>query len=174
MSGPLPVRIVESATRAILEAAEWWSANRPRLPMHSPRSSIARFNSLLHSQRSARRLETLPLRVFVAFTLPASITISTTGSSQNLQQSRFLHSGIRSAVPRPNYPSSGALLHSRPFAACVSADKERPRPGFAGGEHCPKLHSSNAKNGTSCAAKRPRRRKVSHGRLSAPFVSSDR
>lgn len=32
MSGPLPVRIVESATRAILEAAEWWSANRPKAP----------------------------------------------------------------------------------------------------------------------------------------------
>lgn len=32
MSGPLPVRIVNSAARAILEAAEWWTANRPQAP----------------------------------------------------------------------------------------------------------------------------------------------
>ena len=32
MSGPLPVRIVNSAARAIVEAAEWWAANRPKAP----------------------------------------------------------------------------------------------------------------------------------------------
>jgi len=32
MSGPLPVRIVSSAARAIVEAAEWWTANRPKAP----------------------------------------------------------------------------------------------------------------------------------------------
>ncbi|BCA53721.1 Plasmid stabilization system protein [Nitrospira sp. KM1] len=32
MSGPFPVRIVASAARAILEAAEWWTANRPKAP----------------------------------------------------------------------------------------------------------------------------------------------
>ena len=32
MSGPLPVRIVSSAARAIVEAAEWWAANRPKAP----------------------------------------------------------------------------------------------------------------------------------------------
>ena len=30
MSGPLPLRIVGSAGRAILDAAEWWAANRPK------------------------------------------------------------------------------------------------------------------------------------------------
>ena len=32
MSGLLPVRIVGSAGRAIVEAAEWWAANRPKAP----------------------------------------------------------------------------------------------------------------------------------------------
>ena len=32
MSGPFPVRIVSSAARAIVEAAEWWVANRPKAP----------------------------------------------------------------------------------------------------------------------------------------------
>jgi len=32
MNAPLPVRIVSSAARAIAEAAEWWSANRPKAP----------------------------------------------------------------------------------------------------------------------------------------------
>ena len=32
MSAPLPVRIVGSAARAITEAAEWWSSNRPKAP----------------------------------------------------------------------------------------------------------------------------------------------
>ena len=32
MSGRLPVRIVNSAARAIVEAAEWWAANRPKAP----------------------------------------------------------------------------------------------------------------------------------------------
>ena len=32
MSDPLPVRIVNSAARAIVEAAEWWAANRPKAP----------------------------------------------------------------------------------------------------------------------------------------------
>ena len=32
MSGPFPVRIVGSAARAILEAAAWWVANRPKAP----------------------------------------------------------------------------------------------------------------------------------------------
>lgn len=30
MSGPLPVRIVESAGQAITEAAAWWTTNRPK------------------------------------------------------------------------------------------------------------------------------------------------
>lgn len=30
MSGPVPVRIVRSAARAIQEAAEWWVVNRPK------------------------------------------------------------------------------------------------------------------------------------------------
>lgn len=32
MSGPLPVRIVSTAARAIREAAEWWAFNRPKAP----------------------------------------------------------------------------------------------------------------------------------------------
>ncbi|HXM51267.1 MAG TPA: type II toxin-antitoxin system RelE/ParE family toxin [Pyrinomonadaceae bacterium] len=32
MSGQLPVRIVSSAARAIVEAAEWWVSNRPMAP----------------------------------------------------------------------------------------------------------------------------------------------
>lgn len=32
MSGPLPVRIAGSASRAIIEAAEWWEINRPKAP----------------------------------------------------------------------------------------------------------------------------------------------
>lgn len=32
MSGPLPVRIVRSASRAIIETIEWWAANRPKAP----------------------------------------------------------------------------------------------------------------------------------------------
>ncbi len=32
MSGPVPVRIVRSAARAIQEAAEWWVDNRPKAP----------------------------------------------------------------------------------------------------------------------------------------------
>lgn len=32
MSGPVPVRIVRSAARAIQEAAEWWVTNRPKAP----------------------------------------------------------------------------------------------------------------------------------------------
>ncbi len=32
MSGPFSVRIVSSATRAIVEAAEWWVANRTKAP----------------------------------------------------------------------------------------------------------------------------------------------
>lgn len=32
MSNPLPVRIVGSAGQAILDAAEWWLANRPKAP----------------------------------------------------------------------------------------------------------------------------------------------
>jgi hypothetical protein len=32
VSGQLPVRIVNSAARAIVEAAEWWTANRPKAP----------------------------------------------------------------------------------------------------------------------------------------------
>lgn len=32
MSSPLPVRIVGSAGWAILDAAEWWVANRPKAP----------------------------------------------------------------------------------------------------------------------------------------------
>lgn len=32
MSGPLPVRVVNSAACAITEAAEWWIANRDKSP----------------------------------------------------------------------------------------------------------------------------------------------
>lgn len=32
MSSPLPVRIVGSVGQAILDAAEWWVANRPKAP----------------------------------------------------------------------------------------------------------------------------------------------
>jgi plasmid stabilization system protein ParE len=32
VSAPFPVRIVSSAARAIVEAAEWWVANRPKAP----------------------------------------------------------------------------------------------------------------------------------------------
>lgn len=32
MSGPFPVCIVKSAACAIVEAAEWWAANRPKAP----------------------------------------------------------------------------------------------------------------------------------------------
>jgi plasmid stabilization system protein ParE len=32
MSPPLPVRVVNSAARAIAEAADWWAANRPKAP----------------------------------------------------------------------------------------------------------------------------------------------
>jgi hypothetical protein len=32
MNLPLPVRIVNSAARAIEEAAAWWEANRPKSP----------------------------------------------------------------------------------------------------------------------------------------------
>jgi plasmid stabilization system protein ParE len=32
VSSPLPVRIVGSAGQAILDAAEWWLANRPKAP----------------------------------------------------------------------------------------------------------------------------------------------
>ncbi len=32
MSAPLPVRIVSGAARAIVEAADWWIANRPKAP----------------------------------------------------------------------------------------------------------------------------------------------
>ncbi len=32
MSGPVPVRIVSSAARAIVEAAEWWVAHRTKAP----------------------------------------------------------------------------------------------------------------------------------------------
>lgn len=32
MTGPFSVRIVRSASRAILEAAEWWVVNRPKAP----------------------------------------------------------------------------------------------------------------------------------------------
>lgn len=32
MSSPLPVRIVGSAGKAILDAAEWWVTNRPKAP----------------------------------------------------------------------------------------------------------------------------------------------
>lgn len=32
MSGPFPVRIVSSAARAIIEAAEWWASNRLKAP----------------------------------------------------------------------------------------------------------------------------------------------
>jgi plasmid stabilization system protein ParE len=32
VSGPLPVRIVTTAARAIIEAAEWWASNRPKAP----------------------------------------------------------------------------------------------------------------------------------------------
>lgn len=32
MSDPLPVHVVDSAARAIREAAEWWMANRPKAP----------------------------------------------------------------------------------------------------------------------------------------------
>ncbi|MCX5724773.1 MAG: type II toxin-antitoxin system RelE/ParE family toxin [Nitrospirae bacterium] len=32
MSGPFSVRIVSSAARAIVEAAEWWVANRTKAP----------------------------------------------------------------------------------------------------------------------------------------------
>lgn len=32
MSGPFPLRIVSSAARAIVEAAEWWASNRSKAP----------------------------------------------------------------------------------------------------------------------------------------------
>ena len=32
MNSPLPVRIVNSAARAISEAATWWAENRPKSP----------------------------------------------------------------------------------------------------------------------------------------------
>lgn len=32
MNPPLPVRVVSSAARAIAEAANWWTANRPKVP----------------------------------------------------------------------------------------------------------------------------------------------
>jgi hypothetical protein len=32
VSGPFPVRIVNSAARAIVEAAEWWIAHRTKAP----------------------------------------------------------------------------------------------------------------------------------------------
>jgi len=32
LSGQRPVRIVVSAARAIVEAAEWWESNRPKAP----------------------------------------------------------------------------------------------------------------------------------------------
>ena len=43
MNAPLPVRIVSSATRAIAEGAEWWSANRPK----APDAFVADFESAL-------------------------------------------------------------------------------------------------------------------------------
>jgi plasmid stabilization system protein ParE len=32
VSSPLPVRIVSTAARSILDAAEWWVSNRPKAP----------------------------------------------------------------------------------------------------------------------------------------------
>jgi plasmid stabilization system protein ParE len=32
VSGPLPVRIVGKAARAIMEGADWWASNRPKAP----------------------------------------------------------------------------------------------------------------------------------------------
>jgi plasmid stabilization system protein ParE len=43
MNKPLPVRIVSSAARAIAEAAQWWSENRPK----DPRAFVADLESAL-------------------------------------------------------------------------------------------------------------------------------
>lgn len=44
MSAPLPVRIVSSAAQAIAEAAEWWTANRPK----APAAFVAELERALH------------------------------------------------------------------------------------------------------------------------------
>ncbi len=51
MSGPLPIRIVDSAARAIVEAAEWWAANRPKAP-DAFAAELERALQLLASQPS--------------------------------------------------------------------------------------------------------------------------
>lgn len=51
MSGPLPVRVVGSAAQAIIEAADWWTANRPKAP-DAFSAELERAFQLLASQPS--------------------------------------------------------------------------------------------------------------------------
>lgn len=76
MSSPLPVRIVDSASQAILDAAEWWLANRPKAP-DAFAVELERAFQLLASQpligAQARNVKLAGVR---RIHLPASITIS--------------------------------------------------------------------------------------------------
>ncbi len=78
MSGPFRVLIVSSAARAIVEAAEWWVANRPKAP-GAFAEELERALQLLSLQPLiGAQARNVKLAVFVVFTFPAFITTSTT------------------------------------------------------------------------------------------------
>ncbi len=76
MSSPLPVRIVGSAGQAILDAAEWWLANRPKAPDAFAVELERAFQLLASQPLIGAQLETSHSPVSAGFTFPASITIS--------------------------------------------------------------------------------------------------
>ncbi len=78
MNSPLPVRIVDSAARAIEEAAKWWTTNRPK----APDAFVVDFENALKLIAShpgkARAPETPKWKMSVAFTWLAYGIICTT------------------------------------------------------------------------------------------------
>ena len=78
MTGPVPVRIVSSAARAIVEAAEWWVAHRTKAP-DAFAIELERALQLLASQPSiGAKLGTSNWPMSAVFTFPVFIIICIT------------------------------------------------------------------------------------------------
>jgi len=85
VSGPLPVHIVNSAARAITEAAEWWAANRDKAP-NAFVEELAQTLQLIASQPGIGARATPGLAAFDKYTSLAFIIMFTIGSQLAAQR----------------------------------------------------------------------------------------
>jgi hypothetical protein len=101
VSGPLPVRIVGAAARAIVEAAEWWASNRPKAPAAFA-EELERALDLSASQPAiGARAQNAKLAGVDAFTSRVYAITSIIVLANHRQELKYLLCGTRAVVPLP-------------------------------------------------------------------------